>query len=456
MAPGYRTTGTNTRRGNRSGLAEHDDFEGLPVRQWRQQMVNVAPPPEREEAKKQDRWDVELPHGMPRDTHLLTPHNQELLRLARSGKLYKKRPLAEEEDGDGDGIPGPDKKDSAASEGYGYKVKKWVRLERSAEDAGINLLAPRHKNTITRPSKQLGTQVTGPMVTKATVKRLDAAGNPYTQEVIIPDGQAVDGEIISTSVVPAPEATGEVVLPVATPARRKPPIPQKKKGRGRGRGGRGRGRLPLAAPTRPVPQQDGSTEVKPEAVGPDGVKIEAEDAARAGGDLEMNESSALDDDDGDEGSGDDDDGDGDESATPAAEGEDQEMKDAPAHPPSASIAGAPPSTMSAVAAQPGANLAPPPLLTDRVQLEGSPLKNVTMRSPTDPSPHLSPIAATTTASTDAVLSGVPGKSTLGLHPSVPEPQQQVLLSQAFFRQDLVDHNPAEPPAPVPAPAENSP
>lgn len=421
MAPGYRTTGTNTRRGNRSGLAEHDDFEGLPVRQWRQQMVNVAPPPEREEAKKQDRWDVELPHGMPRDTHLLTPHNQELLRLARSGKLYKKRPLAEEEDGDGDGIPGPDKKDSAASEGYGYKVKKWVRLERSAEDAGINLLAPRHKNTITRPSKQLGTQVTGPMVTKATVKRLDAAGNPYTQEVIIPDGQAVDGEIISTSVVPAPEATGEVVLPVATPARRKPPIPQKKKGRGRGRGGRGRGRLPLAAPTRPVPQQDGSTEVKPEAVGPDGVKIEAEDAARAGGDLEMNESSALDDDDGDEGSGDDDDGDGDESATPAAEGEDQEMKDAPAHPPSASIAGAPPSTMSAVAAQPGANLAPPPLLTDRVQLEGSPLKNVTMRSPTDPSPHLSPIAATTTASTDAVLSGVP-----------------------------------EPPAPVPAPAETVP
>lgn len=244
---------------------------GLPVRQWRHQLVNVVPPPEREEAKKQDRWGVELPHGMPRDTHLLTPHNQELLRLARSGKLYKKRPLPEEEDADADGIPGekPDKKDSATSEGYGFKVKKWVRLERSAEDPGINFLAPRHKNTITRPSKQLGTQVTGPMVTKATVKRLDAAGNPYTQEVIVSDGQAVDGEIISTSVVPAPEATGEAVLPVATPARRNPPIPQKKKGRGRGRGGRGRGRLPLATPTRPVPQQDGSTEVKPETVGPD-------------------------------------------------------------------------------------------------------------------------------------------------------------------------------------------
>lgn len=444
---------------------------GLPVRQWRQQMVTVAPPPEREEAKKQDRWGVELPHGMPRDTHLLTPHNQELLRLARSGKLYKKRPLPEEEDADADGIPGdkPDKKDSAASEGYGFKVRKWVRLERSAEDAGVNHLATRHRNTITRPSKQLGTQVTGPMVTKATVKRLDAAGNPYTQEVIVPDGQAVDGEIISTSVVPAPEAAGEAVLPVATPARRKPPIPQKKKGRGRGRGGRGRGRLPLATPTRPVPQQDGSTEIKPEAVGPDvsmhfselarmcltnlqGVKIESEDASRAAGDLEMNESSALDDDDGDEGSGDDDEGDGDESGTPAAEGEDQEMKDAPAYLPSDSIAEAPPATTSAEAAPPGANLAPPPLVTDTVQLEGSPLKNVTLRSPTDPSPHLSPIAATANASADAVLSGVPGESTLGLQPSVPEPQQPVLLSQAFFRGDLIDHNPAEPPAPVPGPA----
>lgn len=244
---------------------------GLPVRQWRSQLVTVAPPPEREENKKQDRWAVELPHGMPRDTHLLTPHNQELLRLARSGKLYKKRPLPEEDDADADAVPGDkaDKKDSAASEGYSFKVRKWVRLDRSAEDGGINYLAPRHKNTITRPSKQLGTQVTGPMVTKATVKRLDAAGNPYTQEVIVPDGQAVDGEIISTSVVPAPEATGEALLPAATPARRKPPIPQKKKGRGRGRGGRGRGRLPLATPTRPVPQQDGSTEVKPESVGPD-------------------------------------------------------------------------------------------------------------------------------------------------------------------------------------------
>lgn len=453
-----------------------EQSQGLPVRQWRMQTVTVAPPPEREENKKQDRWAVELPHGMPRDTHLLTPHNQELLRLARSGKLYKKRPLPEEDDADADGVPGDkqDKKDSTASEGYGFKVKKWVRLERSAEDAGINHLAPRQKNTITRPSKQLGTQVTGPMVTKATVKRLDAAGNPYTQEVIVPDGQRVDGEIISTSVVPAPEATGEAVLPIATPARRKPPIPQKKKGRGRGRGGRGRGRLPLATPTRPVPQQDGSTEVKPENIGPDvsmrllksgrvclttsqGVKIESEDASRASGDIEMNESSALDDDDGDEGSGDDDEGDGDESGTPAAEGEDQEMKDAPAYAPSEPVADAPPATASAEAAQPGANLVPPPLVTDPVQLEGSPLKNVTLRSPTDPSPHLSPIATTAAAaaaaaSADPGLSEVPGESTLGLQPSMPEPQQPILLSQAFFREYPVDNKSAEPPAPVPAEA----
>jgi hypothetical protein len=441
---------------------------GLPIRQWRQQMVNIAPPSEREETKKEDQWDEELPHGMPKDTHLLTPHCQELLKLVRSGKLYKKRPLPEEEDTDADGISGEksDKKDSGASDGYGFQVRKWVRLERSAEDAGINLLAPRHKNTITRPSKQLATQVTGPMVTKATVKRLDAAGNPYMQEVIVPEGQAIDGEIISTSVVPAPEATGEAVLPVATPARRKPPIPQKKKGRGRGRGAKGRGRLPLPTPSLPVPQQDGSTEAKPENVGSDvsmqslrlrficltscqGVKIKSENASGARGDLEMNEPSALDEDDGDETFGDDEDGDGDESGTPAVEGEDQEMRDAPAYPPSDS---------AAETTQPGANLVPPLLVTGPVQLEGSPLKNVTLRSPTDPSPHLSPIAttATTAASADAVLSGVPGESTLGLLPSVPEPQQPVLLSQAFFRGDDIDRNPAEPLAPVSGPPETNP
>ncbi|KAJ0123477.1 hypothetical protein J7T55_011942 [Diaporthe amygdali] len=454
MAPGYRTTATNTRRGNRSGFAEHDDFEGLPVRQWRQQMVTIAPPPEREENKKHDRWAQELPHGMPRDTPLLTPHNQELLRLARSGKLYRKRPLPEEDDADADGIPGDkqEKKESAASEGYSYKVKKWVRLDRSAEDAGINHLAPRQKGTITRPSRQLGTQVTGPMVTKATVKRVDAAGNPYTQEVIIPDGQAVDGEIISTSVVPAPEATGEAALSAATPMRRKPPIPQKKKGRGRGgRAGRGRGRLPLATPSRPIPQQDGTTELKPDNVGPDGVKIEAEDGSRNGGDIEMNESSALDDEDGDEGSGDDDEGDGDESGTPAAEGEDQEMKDAPSYTPSDSAVDAPPVTVTTDAPQPGANLVPPPLVTESTHLEGSPLKNVTLRSPTDPSPHLSPIATTAApVNADTGLSEVPGESTLGLQPSVPEPQQEILLSQAFFRENPVDNQPAEPAAPVPA------
>lgn len=437
--------------------------QGLPVRQWRQQMVTVAPSSEREENKKNDLWDQELPHGMPKDTHLLTPHNQELLRLARSGKLYRKRPLPEEDDADADG----DRRESTAGEGYSFKVKKWVRLERSAEDSGVNYLAPRQKGTITRPSRQLGTQLTGPMVTKATVKRVDAAGNPYTQEVIIPDGQAVDGEIISTSVVPAPEAAGEAASSSATPMRRKPPIPQKKKGRGRGRGGRGRGKIPLFTPTRPIPQQDGSTEVKSEAVGPDvsmrfmrsgrvcltisqRVKIESEDAARNGGDVEMNESSALDDEDGDEGSGDDDAGDGDESATPAAEGEDQEMKDAPSYPPSDSAVDAPPAAMFTEAPQPVANLIPPPLVTDPTQLEGSPLKNVTLRSPTDPSPHLSPIAATVTASAEAGLSEVPGESTLGLQPSVAEPQQAILLSQAFLKVRPVDNQPAEPAVPVPA------
>ncbi|KAI0391725.1 hypothetical protein F5Y17DRAFT_397055 [Xylariaceae sp. FL0594] len=50
MAPGFRQN-TQTRRGNRSGYVEHDDFEGLPVRQWRQERVNIRPPPPKRKPK---------------------------------------------------------------------------------------------------------------------------------------------------------------------------------------------------------------------------------------------------------------------------------------------------------------------------------------------------------------------------------------------------------------------
>src|SRR5688500_18305734 len=97
MAPG-------TRRAGRGGFAEHDDFEGLPVRQWRQEVINIAPPPPVDQQQQNDIWAVELIHGMPKDSNLLAPHSQELLRAARSGRLYKRPAPEEDTEADADAV----------------------------------------------------------------------------------------------------------------------------------------------------------------------------------------------------------------------------------------------------------------------------------------------------------------------------------------------------------------
>ncbi|EFX02904.1 apopolysialoglycoprotein-like protein [Grosmannia clavigera kw1407] len=103
MAPSYRIS-TQTRRGARNTYPEHDDFEGLPVRQWRHEWINVDPPQpaHANDSKTNNRWSYELPHGMPKDWQLLPPHTQDLLRAARSGILYKRRAPAEEDEADAD------------------------------------------------------------------------------------------------------------------------------------------------------------------------------------------------------------------------------------------------------------------------------------------------------------------------------------------------------------------
>ncbi|KAH9888625.1 hypothetical protein F4778DRAFT_754726 [Xylariomycetidae sp. FL2044] len=249
MAPNFRPN-TQTRRGNRGGYVEHDDFEGLPVRQWRQEWVNIAPPPPPDTTQKNDIWAVELLHGMPKDSHLLPTHTQELLRAARSGRLYKRPAPAEEDEADADAALAdkPDKKEDDPST-KGFQVRVWKQIARNAEGPAISHLAKRRKEIITLSSDLPAGAASGPTVTKATVRRVDAAGNPYTQEITLNEGQLIDGEIISTTVVPAPSAiTNAEGSTVATPVRRRPPPPKRKpKGPGRGR----RKKLPLPASTRP-------------------------------------------------------------------------------------------------------------------------------------------------------------------------------------------------------------
>ncbi|ETS84922.1 hypothetical protein PFICI_02947 [Pestalotiopsis fici W106-1] len=413
MAPTMRAH-TQTRRGNRAGYQEHDDFEGLPVRQWRQEWVNIAPPPPVETTQKNDIWAIELPHGMPKDSHLLPTHTQELLRAARSGRLYKRPAPAEEEEADGDAAPEKSDKKEEDLSTKGYMVKVWKQVPRNAEGPTISHLAKRRKGTVTLSAALPVGNPSGPTVTKATVRRIDAAGNPYNQEVILAAGQAVDGEIISTTVVQAPTASANTESAGATPVRRRPPPPKRKaKGPGRGR----KKKLPLPGPSIPqvgapgVVAADGG--VKPEGVAND-VKQEGGDDNKPQ-DTEMAEGDDDEDgdddgDDGDEGDeGDDDDGEGLESekGTPARkEGStDHELKHSPSVDPPVISAplvnpdamdistdepvGAPPQAPAIAAVAP---IQPPSLISPIY--EGSPLKNVLVPSPTESVPlNLAPVSA---------------------------------------------------------------
>jgi len=256
------------------------------VRQWRQEWVTVAPTPPQDAGDQGDIWAVDLPFGMPKESHLLPAHTQELLRAARTGKLYKRSAPIDDEDLDlMDFDIGKEKKEWEPSN-EGFMAKAWKQVPRNAETPMVSHLAKRHKNTITLSSKAaVVPQAGGATVIRATVRRIDAAGNPYEQTVTLAEGQQVEGEIISTTVVAAPAAPqSELPQQQATPNRRRPP-PPKRKAKGAGRG-RKKGKLPLAAPAPaapapapalasapvaasvPHPAADGTPPVKQEEAGP--------------------------------------------------------------------------------------------------------------------------------------------------------------------------------------------
>ncbi|KAI0440253.1 hypothetical protein F4803DRAFT_482647 [Xylaria telfairii] len=299
MAPNFRQN-TQTRRGNRSGYVEHDDFEGLPIRQWRSVRVSIIPPPPPDPTRRNDIWATELPHGMPKDSHLLSNYNHELLRASRSGWMWKRPAVAEEEEADADAAVADkaEKKEDDLST-QGFQVKTWKQLARNAEGSTVSHLAKRRKGTVTLSSELPAGAAPGPTITKATVRRIDAAGTPYMQEVTLNEGQPVDGEIISTTVVAAPVPSQNADAS-ATPVRRRPPPPKRKpKGPGRGR----KKKLPL-----PVSAHTNTT--NPAATGPAlGGQVDGTPGLKSGdNESKQNDSEMADDDEGDDGDDGEDDG----------------------------------------------------------------------------------------------------------------------------------------------------
>lgn len=422
-----------TRRANRSGYAEHDDFEGLPVRQWRQDWVNVAPPQPQEQVQQNDIWAIELIHGMPKDSALLAPHSQELLRAARSGRLYKRPAPAEEEEADTEALQAAEKAEKKDEENavQGFSIKLWKQIPRNNEGPGLSHLAKRRKGTVTISSKTSEEKTAGLTVTRATVRKVDAAGNPYTEEVTLADGQQVVGEIISTRVEAAPAAAAEGFVAPAPPQRRRPPPPPKRKSKA----GPGRGKKKI---NNPPPGEGLAAGVTPAANGVGAVKVEGlwkhgtsqegtgtpnPDSGMADGngdgDGDGDDDDDDDDDDGDDdGDGDDDDQDeGDQQGDDAddAKIQDEEMTDAIDEPnpptPSKPVFHA----MDGIATLP--DVVPPNPLTLAPSLaslaarspknEGSPLKNVMLQAQSPAESHAPPVIPTNAAEAAPVPAAVP-------------------------------------------------
>ncbi|EPE32070.1 hypothetical protein GLAREA_12152 [Glarea lozoyensis ATCC 20868] len=452
MAPGYRT---QNRRQNRGGYVDHDVLEGLPVRQWRRDYVTVAPPAEQESSKVQnDIWAVELPHGMPKDSHLLPQHSQDLLRAARSGRIYKRPAPVEEEDADPEVIEKPEKKEDDTKE-TGFSARAWKQIPRQQEGPDLEYLAKRRKGliTYTKPLPPV------PTVVKTTVRRTDAAGNQYTQDVVVPHGQQVDGEVVAQTVIPDPSLAPppETFGVQPTPPKRNRPI-QKKRPKGPGRGRKKKPVVPSSAP-QAVPI-DGQAPVEGAAsanVGPDGIKTEPEDPSNQGNtineDTEMGEGSNASSDgeeDGEE--GDDDDGSITDQTSPSKA------------PKTISPTPTPLPTMDAMQdIISNSSLAPPvnPLIA-KLENEktfdtksGSPLKNVALATSALASPIVSPVVSAPPQ--------FPENST----PILPPPTTTLAESEAIveslqaeradidhaMQMEVVQSAPTALPSPPPAPAQ---
>jgi hypothetical protein len=177
---------------------------------------------------------------------MLPEHSQQLLRAARSGRLLKP-PAPPEDDHEM-----KDEEEEPKEVQTGFTVKKYVKVARHLEASEPEYLAKRRKGL---PSPYVNGQAVQPALRETKVKKLDAEGNVAVYKVLVPEGQAVEGEVQPTDaaieVAPATAAPGTIVEGVGvvnaegvvvatdilqpTPPRRRPPPPKKKRG-GPGRG----------------------------------------------------------------------------------------------------------------------------------------------------------------------------------------------------------------------------
>ena len=230
--------------------------------------VSLAPPPSETDIEKAlDKW---AEPAMPESSHLLLPHTQQLLRIARSGKYGTKRKTAPEAEPDGDdfnareeeGVPDEVLAKPAHTEEKGFMARKWRHVPESAlvpEHLHWEFLAKRRKGLPNYYHGGANDPATGGVSQVAKRKTrvqkvLDVAtGESVIYEVVALEGQVLENELPADSQMKAthlePGTTieglgtadedGLISLvpsgPVAPTRVRNRPPPKKKGGPGRGK-----------------------------------------------------------------------------------------------------------------------------------------------------------------------------------------------------------------------------
>lgn len=213
-------------------------------------VVHAAPPKDTSNTvnAKKTAW-PELP--MPRDSHLYSPMSQALLRAARMGRVNKQPPPLMEEEKE------PREEDDADGElDAGFSIRRWTLVPKHLEGPEPEFLAKRRKGLPSFYAGTMGPAGTPGNMRKTKIKKIDNEGNVSVWDVLVPEGQTVEGEILEEEPVmteaPAPGTVVEGVGVVnsegvviasdqmlSTPPRRRPP-PPKRKGKGIAKGKRKR------------------------------------------------------------------------------------------------------------------------------------------------------------------------------------------------------------------------
>ena len=304
-------------------------MEGLPVKPWKRGPMPVGLPLKPERDPRSNFPFTEL--AMPKDAHLLCPMSQALLQAARAGRINTPQADEEVKNKSEEAKAGPKHSDQGA-----FVATKWQPVPSHLEEPEVEYLAKRRKGLPPLgPNGLPPSYPAGGVMVRTKVRRIDAEGNGYVENVVVPEGHTVDGQVIADAGQNngggpeggAVDADGLVVGGAVqpTPPRRRPPPPRRK---AKGSKGRKRKIVQNVASIEGGPDADGSGSLAANGMDMSGAADSSTMLTEDGqtligeGDTEMDESNLPDGEEGD----DDEEGEEGEEEEEGEEGEDDDRE----------------------------------------------------------------------------------------------------------------------------------